>query len=79
MKANPIIPIWLMTVICIILVILLMYDRQKKIKKLKENSNKQSNIKKYNINTTIEVIIISLLFIINIKGIKSKEIIIVIL
>ncbi len=67
MKANPIIPIWLMTVICIILVILLMYDRQKKIKKLKENSNKLSNIKKYNINTTIEVIIISLLFIINLR------------
>ena len=67
MKANPIIPIWLMTVICIILVILLMYDRQKKIKKLKENSNKQSNIKKYNINTTIEVIIISLLFVINLR------------
>ena len=67
MKANPIIPIWLMTVICIILVILLMYDRQKKIKKLKENSNKKSNIKKYNINTTIEIIIISVLFIINLR------------
>ena len=67
MKANPIIPIWFMTVICIILVILLMYDRQKKIKKLKENSNKKSNIKKYNINTTIEIIIISVLFIINLR------------
>ena len=67
MKANPIIPIWLMTIICTLLVILLIYDRQKKIKRLKENSNKKSNIKKYNINTIIELVIISLLFIINLR------------
>lgn len=67
MKANPIIPMWLMTIICIILVIVLIYDKQKKIKKLKENSNKKSNIKKYNINTAIEIIIISVLFIINLR------------
>lgn len=64
MKANPIIPIWLMTIICIILVIVLIYDKQKKLKKY---SDKKSNTKKYNINTTIEIIIISLLFMINLR------------
>ncbi len=62
MIVNPIIPIWLMTIICIILVILIVYNKRKKEKKLKKSSNE---IKNYNI--IIELIIISLLFIINLR------------
>ncbi len=41
MIVNPIIPIWLMTIICVILIILIIYSKQ-----LKEKiTNKQNNEK----------------------------------
>ena len=41
MIVNPIVPIWLMVVICIVLVILTVYDKQKRENKLKESNNKK--------------------------------------
>ena len=71
MIINPIIPIWLMIIICIMLVIII-YNKQKKENKVKKSSNNltQNNskkIKKYNINMIIDFIIISILFIINLR------------
>lgn len=62
MIINPIIPIWLMAVICIVLVILTVYDERKRKNKLKESNNK-----KYNINLIINLFIIMILFIINLR------------
>lgn len=71
MIVNPIIPIWLMFGICIILVIIIVYDRRKKGNKVKSsNALEQKNRKKIkdcNINMIIELIIINLLFIINLR------------
>ena len=69
MIVNPIIPIWLMTIICIILV-LLISNKHKRKDKVKENSKipiYDKKIKKYNINTIIKLISISLLFVINLR------------
>lgn len=72
MIVNPIIPIWLMTIICMTLVILNIYDKRKKDNKVKEINNRltqryNKKIKKYNINMIINFIIISILFIINLR------------
>lgn len=63
MILKPILPIWLMTVICILLIILIIYD-----KKLKDIfTNKNGLIKKYILSMIIKSIIIILLFIINLR------------
>lgn len=72
MIVNPIIPIWLMTIICVILIILIIYNKQLKEKiKNKQNNEKtirQKNlIKQYIINASIKVSIVVLLFIINLR------------
>lgn len=72
MIVNPIIPIWLMTIICIILLILVIYDKRKKENKVKKSNNVSSQkqnkmFKNCNMNRILEFIIISLLFIINLR------------
>lgn len=58
MIVNPIIPVWLMTIICIIFVALIVYNKLKK-------DNKK--VKRSNINMIIELIIVILLFVINLR------------
>ena len=70
MIVNPIIPIWLMTIICVILIILIIYSKQLKEKITNKQNNektiRQKNlIKQYIINASIKVSIVVLLFIIN--------------
>jgi len=72
MIINPIIPIWLMSLISFIAIILILYNRQlwenTSNKKGKEKTNRQKNlIKKYIINSTIKISIIVVLFIINLR------------
>ena len=69
MIINPIIPIWLMSIICIVSIILIIYNKQ--IKDVISNSIKttrQKNIlKNYIVNSFIKICIIILLFIINLR------------
>lgn len=73
MITNPIIPIWLMTIICIILIILVIYNKQMKdIMFNNENNGKKTArqnelFKHYIINSIIKICIIILLFIINLR------------
>lgn len=72
MIVNPIIPIWLMISICITLVIIIVLDKRKKENKVKKSSNglgqrNNKKIKYYNINMIIELIIVNLLFVINLR------------
>lgn len=72
MIVNPIIPIWLMTIICVILIILIIYSKQLKEKITNKQNNektiRQKNlIKQYIINASIKVSIVVLLFIINLR------------
>ena len=49
MIVNPIIPIWLMTIICVILIILIIYSKQLKEKITnKQNNEKQLGKKEFN-------------------------------
>lgn len=67
MIVNPIIPIWLMTIICIFLIIYIIYGRQL-IEKLKKKQYKiYKNDKRYIINVVTKLIIVILLFIINLR------------
>jgi Ca-activated chloride channel family protein len=66
MIVKPIIPIWLMTIICLCLLILIVWDKlknKKKDNKLAENKK----IKKSNKKTIIEIIIVIFLFVINLR------------
>ena len=56
MIVNPIIPIWLTSIVCIILIILILYDKRKKEKR-----------RKHDTNIIIEIIIVCLLFLINLR------------
>lgn len=72
MITNPIIPIWLMSIISSILIIVIIYNSQLKNKILnKENTQKTQRqkklIKNYIINVFIKIQIIILLFIINMR------------
>lgn len=70
MIINPIIPIWLMVIICIILLVIVFVDFHKFGKKNKANSNtkRPSNIIKYKIfNKISKTIIIILLFLLNLR------------
>ena len=60
MIINPIIPIWLMVIICVVLLVGILYNNHKmKIKKLKNNKKRM--------NTVIEIVCIILIFIINLR------------
>lgn len=70
MIINPIIPIWLMTIISVVIIILIIYSKQiKNINKKTDSAIiKQSKLKKdYIANIIIEIIIVILLFVINLR------------
>ncbi len=69
MIINPIIPIWLMSIICIVSIIIIIYNKQ--IKDIISNNTRTTRQKKmlkiYIINLCIKICIIILLFIINLR------------
>lgn len=72
MIINPIIPIWFMTIICLILVFLVLFNKPLKEKifnKLnKEKTQRQKQLlRQYILNSVIKILIIVLLFIINLR------------
>lgn len=72
MIINPIIPIWLMSIICIIATVLIMYNSQlRNIIKNKSNNEKtlrqKKLIKQHIISSSIKIVIVILLFIINLR------------
>ena len=72
MKTNPIIPIWLMIIICIILLFLLIYNKSfwKKISKKEESirtTRQKKILKSYILDVSLKILIIILLFCINIR------------
>ena len=72
MITNPIIPVWLMTIICIFAIMLVIYNKQLKSKVSKNENNemtpRQKNLaKQYVIDTGIKIGIIALLFAINLR------------
>lgn len=72
MIINPIIPVWLMTIICVILIILIIYNKPLKEKISKKQDDKRTIrqkklIKEHIINICIKVTIVVLLFIINLR------------
>ena len=72
MILKPIIPVWIMALICIALLIFVAYDKQF-LEKIKSNKDKvktprqKSLIKNYVINLILKVLIIIIIFIINIR------------
>lgn len=72
MIVNPIIPIWLMTIICVILIVIIVFNKQLKEKVTKKNNSEKTTrqntlFKTYIINVFIKIMIIILLFIINLR------------
>ncbi len=69
MIINPIIPIWLMSIICIIAIIIILYNKQ--VKEIISNNirtiRQKKILKRYIINSCIKICIIILLFIINLR------------
>ena len=72
MILKPIIPVWIMALICLTLLIFVAYDKQF-LEKIKSNKDKvktprqKSLIKNYVINLILKVLIIIIIFIINIR------------
>ena len=72
MIINPIIPIWLMSIICIVSIVIIIYNKPIKDIISKKSNNirttRQNNIlKHYIINSCIKICIVVLLFIINLR------------
>ena len=72
MIINPIIPIWLMTIVCVIAIVYVVFNKSIKDiilnKQNGEMSIRQKNvIKKYRINVFIKICIIIFLFVINLR------------
>ena len=71
MIINPIIPIWLMSIICVILIIIILYNKQLKGKISnfgKEKTSRQKQLlKQYVISSAIKILIVVLMFIINLR------------
>lgn len=72
MIINPIIPIWLMLIICILLIIIIMYSKQLKEKIINKKFNfkeieKKHTVKQYVLNLSIKILIVIFLFIINLR------------
>lgn len=69
MIINPIIPIWLMSIICIALIILIIFDKQYINRFLKKQNIEKDiqNTKVNNINVILKLISVVLLFIINLR------------
>ena len=72
MIINPIIPVWLMSVICIVLIIVIIYDKQikdiipNKLNNIRTTRQKKI-LKHYIINSCLKICIIALLFVINLR------------
>ena len=64
MIVNPIIPIWLMAIICVILIIVVLY---KNVFKDKNSNTKRKVIKYDKINKYLKIAIIVVLFFINLR------------
>lgn len=72
MIINPIIPIWLMVIICVIFSVLIIYNKRWKdiiINKQKTNKTPRQRdlIKQYVINLSVKLAIVMLLFVINLR------------
>lgn len=70
MITNPIIPIWLMAIICTILIVLIIYNKplKEKITNKNEKTSRQKKLmKNYIINAIIKICIVILLFVINLR------------
>lgn len=72
MIINPIIPIWLMTIICVSLIVIIVFNKHLKEKLNKKSDDKRtfrqnSLLKTYIINIFLKIMIIILLFIINLR------------
>lgn len=66
MIINPIIPVWLMVIICIVLIVLVLYNKQ--MKNIVAQTDRKKNLKKQYIrNAVIKIGIIILVFIINLR------------
>ena len=72
MITNPIIPIWLMCIICAVLCFLILYDKSFKEKisnKLNNEKTDRQNqlLKRFIINSVIKILIVILIFVINLR------------
>ena len=73
MITNPIIPVWLMAIICIVAFILVVHNSSLKSKISSKNNNNEKTIrqktilKKYAIDTVVKTCIIVLLFVMNLR------------
>ena len=72
MIINPIIPIWIMSIICIAAIILVVLDKPLRDKTKNELNNEKTPrqkelVKKYTINVIMKIMIIVLLFLINLR------------
>ncbi len=72
MIVNPIIPVWLMTIICIILIVLSLYNKNIKefilnVKNTERTERQKKLINNYFINVCLKILIIILLFVINLR------------
>ena len=72
MIINPIIPIWLMTIICVILIILIIFNNKSRNsssdkKNIQINKKQKKFIDKHIINYIIKITIVVLLFVINLR------------
>ena len=72
MIINPIIPIWLMSIICIILIFFIIYDKSLKDKIINKKNNEKTDrqkqlLKQYILNTILKVSIVIVMFVINLR------------
>ncbi len=72
MIINPIIPIWLMSMICLVIILLILFDKpfKEKIsnKKNEEKTDRQKElIKKQIVNSSIKISIVAVMFIMNFR------------
>ena len=72
MIINPIIPIWLMSIICIILIFFIIYDKSLKDKIINKKNNEKTDrqkqlLKQYIMNTIVKISIVIVIFVINLR------------
>lgn len=72
MIINPIIPIWLMSIICLVIIFLILFDKPFKEKVSNKKNNEKTNrqkelIKKQIISSGIKIAIVVVMFIINLR------------
>lgn len=72
MIINPIIPIWLMSIICLILIFLILFDKPLKKKISNKFNNEKTNrqkqlLKQYIISSSVKIAIVIVIFVINLR------------